>query len=135
LEELWRLDAPERPVTAADVAADKAVLLERMRTDDRRRDLERVYALVPIPDRMPAYSKLLIDDLGWVWVEEYYAAGDQRRTYVVLSPDGRPAARLALPSELNAYQIGADFVLGTWVDEATDIEYVRQYSLNRAEDS
>jgi len=129
---LWRLDSPPRSVTAADIAADKAALLDLMRTDDQRRQLERTYNLVPMPEVMPAYSKLLVDRTGWLWVEEYYAAGDPHREYIVFSADGRPAARVLLPPEFDVRQVGDDFILGIWLDEATGVEYVRQYGLERS---
>jgi hypothetical protein len=134
LNELWRLTAPERRVTASDIAADKAGLLARARTDNQRRDIERVYGTVPVPDLMPAYSRLLVDAAGLLWVEEYFAAGDQVRSHVIFSPDGRPVARVRLPRQFEMRQIGQDYIIGIWLDDATGVEYVRQFGLDRGED-
>jgi hypothetical protein len=83
---------------------------------------------------MPAYSRLLADAGGWLWVEEFFAAGDQYRSHVIFSPDGRPVARVRLPRQFEMRQIGQDYIIGIWLDDATGVEYVQQFGLDRGED-
>ena len=61
---VWRVAAPPRPVTDAELERDRALLLASAPSDDVRRQLDREYARTPVPAVMPAYSKILADDDG-----------------------------------------------------------------------
>jgi len=83
---------------------------------------------------MPAYSNILADDDGNIWVETYHTSYDSERRFLVLAPDGRLLARCVLPGTLDVRQVGADYILGIWRDE-DGVEFVREYALDHSGDA
>ena len=130
LEAIWRVRGLRRAVTPEDIAADKAAILDRARTDNQRRRFEAEYARVPIPESMPAYSRFLTDHNNNLWVEQYHAVQDTTRRFVVLTPDGEPVAEVTVPGDLDVRQVGENDILGIWRDES-GVEFVRRYGLDR----
>jgi hypothetical protein len=97
--------------------------------DENERILwERLYADMPFPETMPAYQRLVIDDDGDLWVEEYQRPGDQRQHWTVFDPQGVMLGEVETPARFQVYQIGSDFVLGRSTDEL-DVERVQLYRL------
>ncbi len=84
------------------------------RADEVRNRLER-----DLPDRLPAFSQILIDPEGRLWLIGYRVLGaeDEPRTATVLSPDGRLLGQLTLPAGLRPFQVGDDWILGRTEDE------------------
>lgn len=83
---------------------------------------------MPFPETMPAYgSDWVIDDEGNLWVPEYSLPTEQT-TWTVFDPQGRFLGNVATPPGGEVDQIGADFLLGVWVDDM-DLEQVRMYRL------
>ncbi|MCK5651881.1 MAG: hypothetical protein KAJ42_10905, partial [Gemmatimonadetes bacterium] len=70
--------------------------------------------------------------LGYLWIEEYNALGNETPTYTILDPDGAVVGSLTLPTELTVLEIGADYLLGLYRDEL-EVEYVQLYRLTRPE--
>jgi len=90
---------------------------------DRRR-----YDEMPIPRTIPVFSRLLADDVGWVWAELYRYDVGQPVRWLVFGPDGEGLGSVDIPPGLEVWQIGRDFVLGVWRDEL-EVEYVRRHAL------
>jgi hypothetical protein len=86
---------------------------------------------VPIPDRLPAFERLLVDDGGHLWVQRtaWPGAGAQPE-WDVFDAEGSLLGTLRMPAGFRATHVGGDFVLGVWTDE-DDVEYVRMYRLTR----
>lgn len=89
---------------------------------------ERLYADMPFPERMPAYERLVVDDLGRLWVKEYRRPADDQPRWTVFDQQGAMLGQVETPPEFQVFQIGADFVLGRWTDEL-DVEHVQLYKL------
>ncbi len=130
LVELWRRLGPLRSVTDRDIEQDRAALLALARTDERRRTLEQQYAQVPVPDVMPAFSDLLVDSEGNLWVEEYRPRAETRSRFTVFDSLGQIVGAALMPEGLEVLDIGRDYVLGLWRDEA-DVEFIHVHSLRR----
>lgn len=82
----------------------------------------------PFPETLPAYgSDWVVDDEGNLWVPEYPLPGEPT-TWATFDPEGRFLGTVRAPGGGEIDQIGADFLLGVWVDEA-DVEQVRMYRL------
>lgn len=126
-----RNDTP-RPVSATDVDRARDARLANEPDDNRRRDLERVLATMPVPATMPAFGRVRADESGNVWVENYRAPDEDDIVWVVFDAEGRLLTTLAGPAGFAPTHIGEDFALGTWRD-AFDVEHVRLYTLARAE--
>lgn len=128
LELLLRRAHTHLPVTAEHVAAYRQEVLENLDSDNRRRQFERMLAAMPIPETMPAFSRLLVDADGDLWVAAYEPPGAEATTWTVYDPGGRMRGALTLPANLTVYDIGSDYVLGLWHDEL-DVPHVRLHRL------
>lgn len=100
-------------------------------TDDNwRRMQERIFAEMSFPATMPAYSRVLVDAAGNLWVAEYRRPGDDLPRWTVFDLDGRMLGTIDMPQGFSPSEIGSDYVLGTIRDEL-DVERVRLYELVR----
>lgn len=85
---------------------------------------------MPRPDHLPLHYQLVVDELGYVWLQEYEPPFGLGALWTVIGPGGEVAARLELPVPLRIHQVGPDWILGTWTDEL-DEPRVRMYRLER----
>lgn len=133
LRRIFRVEELDRPVTREmiEVRID-AVTAAYPRI--QREQLARDYAGVPIPDTLPAFRSLRVDDMGWLWAEVYGWDPAQPREWMVFDPEGRAHGIVETPPGLNIQWIGVDRILGVWLDEF-GVEYVRGHSLRRDHDA
>lgn len=97
----------------------------RESTFDRRRPM---YEQMPLPEIIPVFSRLLIDEVGWLWAQLYRFDGRHPMRWLVFGPNGEGLGSVDMPTELDVRQIGPDFVLGVWEDEH-EVQYVRRHAL------
>ena len=88
----------------------------------------RAYREMPLPKILPVFSRLLVDEVGWLWAELYRFDVRAPVRWLVFNPNGEGLGSVDMPSDLEIWQIGRDFVLGVWEDEL-DVEYVRRHAL------
>ena len=88
----------------------------------------RMYAKMPLPEIMPVFSRLLVDDVGWLWAELHRFDVRQPMRWLVFGPDGEGLGSVDMPAGLAVRQIGRDFVVGVWRDE-NDVHYVRRHAV------
>jgi hypothetical protein len=102
--------------------------------EDARRGIEATLREMPLAATMPAHGRMLLDVEGNLWVEEYLPPGsptDERGSrWAAFTAEGRWLGIVELPARFEPYQIGADFVLGRWVDEL-DVQYLELYRLSK----
>lgn len=130
LHQRVRLLGAARPVTEADIEAYRSSVLEEV-PEERRPDTERTLREMPYPETMPAHGELHVDALDHLWVQDYrplFEPGPDR--WRIFDAEGRQVATAELPAGFTVYEIGEDFLLGSWQDEL-DLEYVRMYRLER----
>lgn len=133
LERLIRWAREPRPVTDAQVARFVEDRVSSMGDNNLARRYRRFYADAPVPETHPAYGDIFADRLGWLWVQEYRINEDEGPDrWVVLDPEGRVSGAIDLPPRFRIEDMGADYVLGRWVDDM-DVSYVRLYHLTRPE--
>ncbi len=117
-------------VTKADVDAERereiASMGERARTT-----MERSYSTITMPEFLPATRNLLVDATGNVWVQHYPSAALPRVQWTVFAPDGQVRATISMPVALAVYEIGADYVLGRYIDSDEQVPEVRLYRLTK----
>ena len=89
---------------------------------------KRAYREMPLPEIMPVFSRLLVDEVGWLWAELYRFDIRQPVRWLVFGPNGEGLGSVDMPPDLDVWQIGHDFVLGVWEDEL-GVEYVRRHAL------
>jgi hypothetical protein len=117
-------------VTAQDI--DRFIQQELADADDENERIfvRRMFGAMPVPETMPAYQRILTDDDGNLWVEEYRRPGDQQPRWTVFNRDGELLGEVETPPRFRIYQIGTDFVLGRWLDDL-DVQHVRLYELRK----
>jgi len=93
----------------------------------------RVREAAEPPPTAPAFSDLVTDLDGNVWVQDYEPPwGQGRSEWRVFDPMGRGVAIARLPEGLHVHEIGPDYVLGRW-EEPNGVEHIRVYPLRRGE--
>ncbi|WP_419950444.1 hypothetical protein [Candidatus Palauibacter sp.] len=125
LARIIRRDHGVRAPTRADLRDAVA-----LRNPDRPGALEAV-ADMPLVEAFPAFAQVLVDRLGYLWVEEFRLPGEQHRLWTVFDPEGRALGMVEMPGSFAVREIGEDYILGTRED-ALDIEYVESWPLDRS---
>ena len=101
----------------------------------------------------PLFGALLIDGGGQLWVRQFdekdavafYDYSEmfrgakpllltQPRNWIVMAPDGKHIASIALPPQFDLRQVGSDWALGIWRGEL-DVQEIRMYRVNKSTDS
>jgi hypothetical protein len=87
--------------------------------------VEEMLERVSIPEARPYFTRLVLDVLGNLWVEQRPVdwALPQTIEYLVFDPGGQLLGTVQLPP-IDVLEIGADYVLGIYRD-AMDVEYLR----------
>ena len=90
---------------------------------------------LPIADYKPAYSRLLVDDQGLLWVQQFgrwglYGPGPSDDWWV-FDTSGRWLGAVVMPPDLRVVAVEKDFVIGVFLD-ALDVENIRLHRLNKA---
>jgi hypothetical protein len=121
-----RLGLEPIPVTKTDTSTyrqNAIAQLQRTATSDAALDTakssapvepaESTVARYSYPATFPAYSEIVVDEPGNVWVRHYqwFDIGSEKR-WSVFAPDGHYLGDVLTPNLLEIYQIGEDFVLG-----------------------
>jgi hypothetical protein len=120
-------------VSAADVAAEKQSRLQDLPANDQRASLERMLAEMPVPETMPTFDRILVDEEGTAWVRAWQPVWESdSATWTVFDPEGRVAAEVRMPHGLVPHQIGRDYVLAVATDDL-DVERVQLWTLERSE--
>jgi hypothetical protein len=82
-----------------------------------------------VPATRPAYTRLLLDATGRLWVAEHVAGPHAPRNWLLFSPSGEAMGLVAVPAGFSPQEIGADWVLGVEAIEGGD--RVMRYGLSR----
>jgi hypothetical protein len=123
---------PERIVrrTVEPVPVRGAYLdsLRRVQVADNGPEAGKSLDQVQVPERLPAFERLLVDDDGNLWVQQTPWPGAVPPRWDVFDGQGRMLGTVTMPAGFRATHISPDFVLGVWTDE-DDVEYVRMHRL------
>lgn len=130
------LGRERKPVTEEERRAwidERMAGLPESSTAADRREARALYDGVLLPERKPAHGHLVVDDSGYLWVQEYrhlreYALPGPRQ-WTVIGPDGHHVTDLMLP-DMEVQHIDEDFIVG-WRLGDLDIEEVVVHRLNR----
>jgi hypothetical protein len=123
-----RRPVPNMEVTSADVEAYKQEQIENAGDERQRQINQTLLDAVTFPDAFPAYSSFLADARGNLWVSVYRRPGDDQPRWIVFDRDGRALGEVQTPERFRIFQIGADFVLGSWADDL-DVQHVLMFEL------
>lgn len=98
----------------------------------QRVQYEHFYALShPLPEFVPAFQGILVDDSANIWLERYRMPGETDARWEVISADGRWLGGVAAPDRVRLLQVGTDFVLGRHLD-SLGVERIRVHPLRRS---
>ena len=84
-----------------------------------RQSLAQQLATIPAPERLPAISALMTDADGLVWVQTT-PPGGRTVDFLVIQSTGGILARVQIPVSLTIFEIGRDYVLGSYTDAADE---------------
>jgi hypothetical protein len=118
LQRIVRIDERPREITTTDIQRYVEVTGKPLDPD------------IPVPDVLPTFESLLVDDEGWLWAKVYEFDPVRRPAWVVFDASGRAHGSIETPVSLQIHQIANDFMLGVWTDEL-DVQHVRRYRVNR----
>jgi hypothetical protein len=129
-----------RPVTEADLDAEEEVTLAELPAEYQNGKSRREIRRIPHGELMPATGSaedgvaatpvILLDDLGYLWVQEFAGPRDAERMWSVFDPKGDHIGTLSVPRAFLLRQAGADYILGIHRDEL-GVQSVQVYSLRR----
>lgn len=88
----------------------------------------RRYREIPLPDRLPAWSALLITDSGEIWARRYAMRGAETVARDVFSADGRFLGQVVAPANLRIQHIAGGRVTVVSTDDL-GVERVEVYEL------
>ena len=132
-----RIQERARSVSAADV---NEVIRRRVDTlsPAMREPVRRVLSRMPAGGDVPAFgwpvwsdshgSELQVDDEGNIWVVQYFEPNAPRNARTIFDANGRWLGTVRLPARFTPLHLGADIVLGKWLD-SLDVEHLQLYQL------
>ena len=131
LKMILRMDREPQEVQERDLEALIREDLAELGDPSEEATVRRRYDEMPIPETMPAFSRLKVDQLGYLWVERYRRPGDGVPVFDVLDPEGAFASSVSIPEGNRILQVGEGFVMTLHRDEL-DVETVRVFRLIRS---
>ena len=86
----------------------------------------------PLAETFPAFSSIMGDAAGHLWVREYDFPGEKRPAplWTVFDPEGRVLGFVETPSPLTIFEIGEDYLLGRLEDDL-GVERIQVWPLER----
>ena len=127
---LIRRRVEPRAVTEQMLDAARQERIDQARTAEARARQEETMRSIPHAETVPFYERVMGDDEGNLWVQEFTVPGEEPPGWAVYDTDGRLLGSVSMPQGLLPTHIGRDFVLGVVTDEM-DVERVRMYTLEK----
>lgn len=116
-------------------ATEMLAMVGDMAGPEERMMLETFAGAIPMADRVPFAEGLLVDDLGYIWVQRYkLPEGSGSTEWRVFTEKGSATATVVLPEGFAAMEVSANAILGVFADELGRQD-VRVYSLDRGDDT
>ena len=131
LVRILRIPGYPLDLSDAQVAAERAARLEAV-PEGMPAFLRRMVEDFPTPATRPAYSDLLVDPSGAVWLQLHRGTSeqDQPQEWQVLDADGTWLGTVGIPDRFTVSDITMETVLGVWRDEL-DVEHPQVLRLTR----
>ncbi len=127
------LRIPDYPLdlSGAQIAAERDFFLDRFRPGSTS-PLRAGFEAAPASDTRPAFTDILVDPSGAVWLQLHRGESeqDQPQEWLVLDADGTWLGTVEIPDRFTVSDITMDAILGDWQDEL-DIEHPQVLRLTR----
>jgi hypothetical protein len=118
------------PITASDVAREKAWRAGSGRDRSWKAWLDRLYRRENVPATFPVFSGIQADAEGWLWVRAYAPTDGGEYAWDVFDDRGHLRCSLALPPGLQPREIGTDYIIGV-ASDSLGVEQLRLHRLHR----
>lgn len=115
LQRLIRLDRQPDPVAPEDIQRYREIELAAT-SEEARPQYEITLNEIPFAPAKPSYTKLLLDEIGRLWVQDFALAGEPQ-LWRIFSDEGVYLGELPIPAGLTVFEIGIDYVLGRTTDD------------------
>lgn len=96
----------------------------------REREQRRL-ASIPLPATKPAFSRILADDVGNLWLSPFESFAYIERTWTIVNQDGAFLGKVVAPPGLRILDVGENYVLGRWQDES-QVEFIQVHRIIRS---
>lgn len=128
LVRILRIPGYPLDLSASVLEAEREARLDGGTSSLRREAAENT----PASGTRPAYSEMIVDPSGAVWLQQYRGASKQTETqrWEVLAADGTWLGTVEVPDGFRIVDIELDAVLGVWYDEL-DVQHPRVLRLER----
>ena len=127
------LRIPDYPLdlSGAQIAAERDFFLDRFQPGSTS-PLRAGFEEAPASDTRPAFTDILVDPSGAVWLQLHRGESeqDQPEEWLVLDADGTWLGTVEIPDRFNVSDITMNTVLGVWEDEL-DVEHPQVLRLTR----
>lgn len=125
------LRIPDYPLDLSDaqIASERDFMLDRLSPGH---PLRAPFEVAPVSETRPAFTDILVDPSGAVWLELHRGDSeqDQPEEWLVLDADGTWLGTVEIPDRFTISDITMDAVLGVWEDEL-DVEHPQVLRLTR----
>ena len=135
LERIVRRGRERQPVTEELKEQYKAGYLDYV---GKEQGMEAVSRSAPMLDaavyaeEVPFFGAVLLDPVGYLWVQDYSTPFFLNRTWSVFDPSGQWLGEVQMPSGLRVTDIGEAYVLGVTMDDV-GVQYLPSFRLDRGE--
>lgn len=130
LRRIYRREIAPLPLTSERTKEYERYLLESVRTENQRSQLNRLFSEWTYPETEPYFDRIVIDSDGFIWLRAYAYDASAERHWSILDPQGRYRGDLVTPPDFAVWEIGGDYVLGT-TRGPNGVERVVIYGLSR----
>ena len=124
------LRIPDYPLalSGSELRAEREAYLGGRSSSLLREAAERT----PASGTRPAYSRMIVDPSGAVWLQQYRGESEAEEPvrWLVLAADGTWLGTVDLPDRFRIVDIEMDAVLGVWYDEL-DVQHPQVLRLER----
>lgn len=125
-----RARGSDRTLSSSDVSAFHDMVLAEISNPAMRDQFATHLKAAAVPGQKAAFTRLLVDPLGNVWLSDYENPYTATGIWHVFDSNGRYLGEVRAPPALRILDVGEDYVAGVWKDDM-GVESVRVYRLNR----
>lgn len=111
-----------RPMTRQAYEHAIDLLARQLVVSDEREAYRQSMLKFPAPKELPPYFELFADTTGTLWAQ-ISVPGSGNTVLSRLAADGRALSDVQLPKEIRVFEVGTDYVLGSYED-GSDIPHV-----------
>lgn len=119
------------PLTGNEIAEWRESTVQLYDLKLSRTQILEMLDQVPVPERRPPYSQIILDRAGNLWAERGPTEGETPGAldFLVFDPEGVLLGVVALPG-MQVLEIGPDYVMGICRDEL-EVEYLHLHDLRK----